>query len=46
MITHTASSDFKVPVSMDADRAQLHNVYELRIELEGAAAALAARGYG
>lgn len=42
VIARTVSSGFKVPVSMEADRAQLRNVYELRVELEGAAAALAA----
>lgn len=42
VIARTASSGFKVAVSPDGDRARLRDVYELRIELEGAAAALAA----
>lgn len=39
----TAAAGFSVPVGTMADRDELARVFELRIDLEGAAAALAAR---
>ena len=38
----TETGGFRVPQAMSADRADLADVYELRLDLEGAAAALAA----
>jgi len=39
----TGAAGFQVPAQLDLDRRQLAHVYELRMELEGGAAALAAR---
>jgi len=39
----TGAAGFQVPAQLDIDRVQLAHVYELRMELEGGAAALAAR---
>lgn len=43
VVSRTARPGFQVPGSGDLDRDQLRGVYELRMELEGGAAALAAR---
>ncbi|MBO1112277.1 FadR/GntR family transcriptional regulator [Bordetella petrii] len=42
VVSRTASPGFQVPGRATLDRAQLASVYELRMELEGGAAALAA----
>jgi len=42
VVSRTASRGFQVPGRIALDRAQLASVYELRMELEGGAAALAA----
>ncbi|CAM4117483.1 FadR/GntR family transcriptional regulator [Bordetella tumulicola] len=42
VISRTASRGFQVPARATLSRAELANVYELRMELEGGAAALAA----
>lgn len=43
VLARTGSAGFQVPALLEADRVQLAHVYELRMELEGGAAALAAR---
>jgi len=43
VVSRTGNAGFRVPAMLEADRAQLASVYELRMELEGGAAALAAQ---